>query len=123
MTVHKHQQGMEIMPTSERGLFREMEAEAERTRLVEQEQIKFRNALATVLSSYEGRQVIAWVLDITGMHETCSSRDAMAMMYRSARRDVGLDIEGEILDAGLRDAYRKLVEEHNGRTIERNNAD
>lgn len=50
------------------------------------------NAIASVLATKQGREVLAWILDLTHVRSSTSANDALTLAALSAQRDIGLEI-------------------------------
>lgn len=74
------------------GIFEELDEEQKLNEGRKAQQQKLKNAINTVMGMKEGRYMVAWILGVTELDESTTSLNPMAMMQRSARRDVGLEI-------------------------------
>lgn len=103
------------MPTDDiKGFFEQQEAEAERRKALKIEDEKTDADIRSVMASEQGRRVIAWILDLTGLDESISSCDAMNMALLSGRRDVGLSIVKRLFRACPSNYEQLLRERRNG---------
>lgn len=98
--VHKPLSFDETLPTDP-GIFAELAAKQEQDKERKLEEKRLDNALSSVLSTESGKRVLRWILDLSGVEESCTSTDAMQMMALSARRDLGLQIKARVRSAGL----------------------
>ena len=94
------------------GLFAEEDEQREAERIREREQKDFENALASVMATTYGRKVIFRILALTGVNGSVTSTDPMAMMARSARRDVGLELLDQLKRARLDEALLRMEKEN-----------
>lgn len=67
------------------------EAEA-RTYRDEQRRQRTQLLMERVTSTREGRELVAGLLDLTGVYASSFSTNALSMGYREGRRSVGLDL-------------------------------
>nr|DAG80837.1 MAG TPA: hypothetical protein [Caudoviricetes sp.] len=57
-----------------------------------QERQRLVDGIATVMGTKQGRDVIRWVLKLTGLYQSLSVGDSLQMAVLSGRRDVGLEV-------------------------------
>ena len=71
---------------------------------------RLKSSLLRVLSTREGRRVMAMVLDISGFFGSVSQTEPIQMAVSSGRRDVGVQLYG-LLDELHPDLLDKLLKE------------
>lgn len=78
-----------------------------------QDEKLFEMAVKDVLSKESGRKVLAWVLRISGVDQTCFDSDPIRMAALCGRRQVGLairqtldDISPEMVDRLIQEARK-----------------
>ena len=71
---------------------------------------RIKSSLLRVLSTREGRRVMAMVLDLTGYFGSVSQIDPIQMAVSSGRRDVGVQLYG-LLEELHPDLLDKLLKE------------
>lgn len=71
---------------------------------------RLKSSLLRVLSTREGRRVMAMVLDISGFFGSVSQTDPIRMAVSSGRRDVGVQLYG-LLEESHPDLLDKLLKE------------
>lgn len=92
------------------GLFAQQEQEAKRQKKAELLRKEVEKAIIEVMSTQQGRKVLAWVLTQTGYKNSVSFRDPMTMAMASGKRDVGLIIS-EAIEALCPQSYLQMQEE------------
>lgn len=92
------------------GLFARQELEAKRLKKAELLRKEVEKAIVEVMSTQQGRRVLAWVLAQTGYKNSVSFRDPMAMALASGKRDVGLTIS-EAIEKLCPQSYWQMQEE------------
>ena len=89
--------------------------QAQKRRLEDVQRKKLKLAFANVLKTYEGREVILHLLDLTQNFVSSFNTNALSMAYAEGRRSVGLDLLRQIDP----ESYQQLLKEHHERTIQR----
>ena len=90
--------------------------QAQKRRMEEVNRKKLKLAYANVLKTYEGREVILHLLDLTQNFVSSFNTNALSMAYAEGRRSVGLDIlrqiDPEMYQQLLKEQYERIVQRH-----------
>lgn len=90
------------------------EAEA-RTYREEQRRQRTQLLMERVTSTREGRELVAGLLDLTGVYASSFSTNALSMGYREGRRSVGLELMALLNPSH----YQLMLKERNDRRSKR----
>ncbi|WP_444467236.1 Bbp19 family protein [Sutterella wadsworthensis] len=92
------------------------QAEAEeRSFLDDQRRQRTQLLLERFASSKEGRELLAGLLDLTGLHASSFSTNALGMAYREGRRSVGINLVSIMKP----EHYQLMLKERNERRKQR----
>ena len=92
------------------GFFAQQELEAQRLKKAQLLRKEVEKAIIEVMSTSQGRKVLAWVLSQTGYKNSVSSRDPLTMALASGKRDVGLVIS-DAIETLCPQSYLQMQEE------------
>lgn len=90
--------------------------QTQKRRMEEVNRKKLKLAYSNVLKTYEGREVILHLLDLTQNFVSSFNTNALSMAYAEGRRSVGLDIlrqiDPESYQQLLKEQYERIVQRH-----------
>ena len=79
-------------------IFAELEAQKAFERKAKDQRKREDDAIASVLATKQGREVLAWILSMTHLSSSTSAQDALTLAALSAQRDIGLEIVSRLED-------------------------
>lgn len=79
-------------------IFAEIEAQKSLDKKAKDQRKREDDAIASVLATKQGREVLAWILSMTHMSSSTSAQDALTLAALSAQRDIGLEIVSRLED-------------------------
>jgi hypothetical protein len=79
-------------------IFAEIEAQKSLERKAKDQRKREDDAIASVLATKQGREVLAWILSMTHLSSSTSAQDALTLAALSAQRDIGLEIVSRLED-------------------------
>jgi len=80
---------------------------------------RFQTALKAVSATQQGREVLDYILDQTGVNAPALWEPSSKINYNVSRRDLGKEIETEIMRANLSGYFTLLQDRFNASEIER----
>ena len=83
---------------SDDDIFAEIEAQKSLNKKAKEQRKREDDAIASVLATKQGREVLAWILSMTHMSSSTSAQDALTLAALSAQRDIGLEIVSRLED-------------------------
>jgi hypothetical protein len=98
-------------PTDLRGQERDAETEEVGARARREREV---NDLKWLMAHPQGRRIVARLLDQAGVSRTSFSHSGSVMAFNEGRRDMGLFIQAEVLEAAP-EGYFKLLKEYQGK--------
>lgn len=105
--------------TIDAGIFAELEAQEDAAKKGAESKRLVQTGLAECMRSPASRAAIAWLLQTTGVDESCTSADPMRMMQASAKRDVGLALRAALIEV-CPDKYAMMMREDSHGRFDRN---
>lgn len=103
------------MATREPTDLKELDADQElESALARQERNREIEDLKWLLAHPQGRRFITRLLEITGVSRTSFNHSGSVMAFNEGRRDIGLFITAEMLEAAP-EGYFKLLKEYQGK--------
>lgn len=88
------------------------EGQNERARQqAENERRTFVEDVRWMMSSPRGRRIVWWLLGKCGVSRTSFNNSGSVMAFNEGQRNIGLMLQGEVLDASP-DAYMTMLQEH-----------
>lgn len=79
-------------------IFAEIEAQKSLDKKAKDQRKREDDAIASVLATKQGREVLAWILSMTHLSSSTSAQDALTLAALSAQRDIGLEIVSRLED-------------------------
>ena len=79
-------------------IFAEIEAQKSLDKKAKEQRKREDDAIASVLATKQGREVLAWILSMTHLSSSTSAQDALTLAALSAQRDIGLEIVSRLED-------------------------
>ena len=64
-----------------------------------------------MMSSPRGRRIVWWLLGKAGVNRTSFNNSGSVMAFNEGQRNIGLMLQGEVLDASP-DAFMNMLQEH-----------
>lgn len=88
----------------------ELDAQAQKLR-VDNARKTFVDDIRWLVSSPRGRRLVWWILGKAGVNRTSFNNSGSVMAFNEGQRNIGLMLQGEVLDANA-EAYMTMLQEH-----------